>query len=592
MASPKLAAHIEGESMEHTMVPGGGSAASRFTRRGLLPGWKTSFIVLAGAFAVVAQVQAQANPEIANCAELKEEAVAAQAALCTAHVGCSYILHAQQSCARAKGYLERLQAAIGEGTKTFFGTYRKEVTPDAVFTAALGGEDYEQARKLGGLAQFQQQAQDIAARVREVSSGYGHTKSGRNSRNDWIYYGQLSGDSPEGDGTWIFSDGEIQRGHFTAGEFNGVGEVLYAKGHRFIGNYIQGDADREGVFVFKSGQIDVGTDWSNGTFSGERTKVDGTRFKGRIDSKNNWLEGKAYRADGSLAEEGTYESGKLSVGAIYDAAGARTEVNLPAERQAVARAAAEKARLDAEAEQQLKRQQAAQAEQQFRASLQTLNAGQLFARADELNAQGDRVRAREVQRALLNRFPDHPLAVTAARQMGGDTTGNSSGNAQAGNRLPSGVPARACEAMKQMVMSAKVPPNASITSSMETVMYMTKVVLDMIANGCPTEAGTTPAQIEAEKRERERQYAEAEKACNAVQVGGRRCVPQAHSADVAVSKPAAPPPPPAPAAKPVVSFDPATGRCYPPDAEECRRIPNTRGYSPNSSSDGRIRTAR
>lgn len=63
--------------------------------------------------------------------------------------------------------------------------------------------------------------------------------------------------------------------------------------------------------------------------------------------------------------------------------------------------------------------EAARIEQQFRTSLQTMNPGQLFAKADELNAKGDRARAREALRALVSRFPDHPLALTAARQMEG-----------------------------------------------------------------------------------------------------------------------------------------------------------------------------
>jgi hypothetical protein len=46
-----------------------------------------------------------------------------------------------------------------------------------------------------------------------------------------------------------------------------------------------------------------------------------------------------------------------------------------------------------------------------------MNAGQLFAKADELSSQGDKVKAREVLRSLVSRFPDHPLAATAAQQM-------------------------------------------------------------------------------------------------------------------------------------------------------------------------------
>ncbi|MDQ0070062.1 hypothetical protein J2W34_001836 [Variovorax boronicumulans] len=181
---------------------------------------------------------------------------------------------------------------------------------------------------------------------------------------------------------------------------------------------------------------------------------------------------------------------------------------------------------------QRQRDDAARADQQFRTGLQTMNAGQLFARADELSSQGDRARAREVQRALISRFPDHPLAATAARQMAGESGGNANpsagessmpaGGAVSGGRLSG----QACEAMKQSVIATKVPSNASITARSETVMFMTKTALNMIAGGCAS--GVAPAQIDAERQQHQQQYTDAESACNTVQSGGRRCGPRNH----------------------------------------------------------------
>lgn len=99
---------------------------------------------------------------------------------------------------------------------------------------------------------------------------------------------------------------------------------------------------------------------------------------------------------------------------------------------------------------------------------------------------------------------------------------------QAGPPSGSRLSAQECEARKQLVISTKVPPNASITASTETVMFMTKTVLDMIASSCPTEPGVTPAQVAEERQLRQQQYAAAENTCNAVQSGGRRCVAQNH----------------------------------------------------------------
>ncbi|PLC07458.1 hypothetical protein CY658_10930 [Variovorax sp. RO1] len=488
------------------------------------------------------EARAQVNPEIANCVELKDEATVTQADLCSAHIGCRFVLSAQKTCARAKGYLERLQVAIGEGTRTFFGYHRKEVTPDAVFTAVLNGDDRENERKLGGLAQPQRLSQEIGARVREV--GTGDTLSGKGTGDtSWVYYGQVKDGKADGSGTRVFSDGEIQRGQFSANRVHGAADMLYApNGNRYVGEVANDNREGQGLQVLRDGGTKSGNWSKNASFQGTFLRADGTRFEGSMST--NWrTQGREYRADGTLAEEGRYESGKLSVGTQHDVAGVRTEVNLPGAREAATREAAEKSRLAAEAEKQRKREEVARAEQQFQAGLQTMNPGQLFARADELNAQGDRARAREVQRALMSRFPDHPLAATAARQMTGESGGSAAANGgstpggaanrPAGTRLSS----QTCEAMKQSVIATKVPSNASITASQETVMFMTKTVLDMIAANCPTEPGVTPAQIAAERQTRQQQYTAAENACNAVQSGGRRCVAQNHFGPGAAPRP-------------------------------------------------------
>ncbi|MET3465050.1 hypothetical protein [Variovorax atrisoli] len=671
---------------------------------------------------VPAEVRAQVKPEIASCSELQDEAAKPQFEMCAAHTGCRYILNVQKTCARAKSYLDRLQIAIGEGTKTLF-FYRKEVTPDAVFAAVLGADELEKQRQLAGNLQAQRQAKEIEAQVREV--GRGDEYSGRFSNGSvYIYYGQLKDGVPDGIGTRIASDGEIQRGQFD-GNLYGAAEILFPDGSRFVGQKRLNE--RTGLIVNALGRVDEGTYASNtDTFTGSRTYPDGTRFQGRFD-KSTRTEGKFYRADKTLAEEGKYENGQLSVGAKYDEAGARTEVNLPAERAAAARDAAEKIRLAAQAEQQLKREEAARAEQQFQASLQTMNPGQLFARADELKAQGDNAHARDVQRALISRFPSHPLAVQAARQISGDSTpqgpadtlraasnrgstaasskyssvcvrnsekinkvliasgeknyaGYGAGFSMKAKRLamqvltpcasqdpraanllaqlrqqladdekycagpdsrscsewgsaeyeakhrawlavlqrevqtalsnPNGysadldggeasrqaarpgqaLSAQECAAKERVVSTTRVPANASITASTETVMFMTKTALEMIAGGCRTD-GTESDYRKA--------YEGAEKACNAVQSGGRRCAPQLHSGAGGPSKP--PATPAAPSREVTASYDPVSGVCTPAGHPACADAPgpggrpgsrSSGGGSSSGSSGGGIRTAR
>ncbi|WP_157755074.1 hypothetical protein [Variovorax boronicumulans] len=365
----------------------------------------------ASVLAIPVDARAQSLPEL-KCEELKEEAIAPIAALCKAHIGCGYVLNSHRRCADAKGYLERLQNAIGEGTKTLFGS-RKQITPDAIFKAELGGEDRANARSLDTLPFSQRWTQGMDAAVREAGPGdilSGTSADGRS----WVYYGQVKEGQPDGWGTRIYSNGEIVRGQ-TAPSKNVAGlDILYPGGDRFVGSF------KEGV---RSGQ-------------GVRASADGARFEGAYIGGRRY-DGKQFGSDGKLAEEGRYDKDVLSVGTRYDAAGSRTEVNLPAAREAAAQEAADKARLAAQAEQQRKRddeqrkqEAAAQAEQQFRTSLQTMNPGQLFAKADELNAQGDSGRAREAQRALIERFPNHPMAATVARQIAGP----SPSSAPQGNR--------------------------------------------------------------------------------------------------------------------------------------------------------------
>lgn len=188
------------------------------------------------------------------------------------------------------------------------------------------------------------------------------------------------------------------------------------------------------------------------------------------------------------------------------------------------------------------------------------------------------------------------LCFIKARQGGGSptapTVGSVGGSSLAAGPAASGrLSGPQCEAMKQMVMTTRVPLNASVTASTETVMFMTKTVLGMIAGGCPTD-GAAPMQIEAERQERQRQYTAAESACNAVQSGGRRCVPRVHTA-AEVSRPVV-----SSAAQNIqqqgaISYDPVTGRCL---GEGCCSLPGITGdpqcSGPRRSSGGGIRAAR
>ena len=238
--------------------------------------------------------------------------------------------------------------------------------------------------------------------------------------------------------------------------------------------------------------------------------------------------------------------------------------------------------------------------------------------ANDYRARGEPAKAvpllaRELAIHQKTLAPDHPTVLASRRLLeeSGQKAGESGGNPSAGassapaasaiaaSRTAGGrLSSQACEAMKQSVIATRVPPNASVTAAMETVMFMTKTELDMIDGGCPTEPGVTPAQIAAARKERQQQFATAEQNCNAVQSGGRRCLPQAHTAAAAVSKPPVASAGQSEQRQRTISYDPVTGRCI-GDREMCACQPGIGaggeyGECPSSrrSSGGGIRTAR
>ncbi len=84
-------------------------------------------------------------------------------------------------------------------------------------------------------------------------------------------------------------------------------------------------------------------------------------------------------------------------------------------------------------EEQQKKDQATADAAKLRAEIAKMNAGQLFAKADELSSSGDSVKAREVLRSLVSRFPDHALAAQAAAQMAGMNASAANSDAQGNN---------------------------------------------------------------------------------------------------------------------------------------------------------------
>ena len=358
------------------------------------------------------------------------------------------VMGIHNTCVKVKNYLTNLKELIGNGTKTLFG-YKREVTPDAVAQVSLTGPMRVIEQRPGVADTAKKIQEDVNSVVKkELIGGYGD--------NRWVYYGEQENGKAKGKGIRIYSDGEIQRGHFQD-DLNGAGEMISPRtGARYVGEYSSGQRSGSGVLL-KSNNVIIDAIWRNDDpEKGVQINSNNTRFEGTFSSDGGPLNGKRYKSDGTLHEEGLFEKSVLTVGKKYDSTGqVAEEVNLPRDRELaaanaiaveqkrkreaeIARQEAEMARQSAE---QRKKDDALAAEVAYRNSLNTMNAGQLFAGADEFLAR-DKTKAREMLRILVSRFPDHPLAAAAAQQMATMSAASAgSANAAANNNSNTGAPA-------------------------------------------------------------------------------------------------------------------------------------------------------
>lgn len=388
-----------------------------------------------------------------NCPALQEPAQQALVGLCNGHAGCAMMVAQQgDSCIRVQRFLTTLDAAIGPPpapTSGFGGLLGvlgiRRVTPEAVWQAALP----DSMKALESRAEWKDLIDQAA---KGVPAGAGLLNEGTNARGvRFVNYGSgTSSTSPlNGPVTSFFSNGQMRRGVWASGKFD-LTDYVNLNGQRIAVVFGPDGATDQGRERSTNGNEFVGRfnrdtlAWLNGTM----TRPDGRREEGAF-VDDTLRQGKQFRADGTLAAEGTFDRNGLSVGRRFDAAGTTVVENVDVARAQVeaataAREAAERQRREQEAarlaEEQRRAAEAAREQQAFRASLGTLNPGQLFNRADELQAAGNVARATEARRALIERFPNHPLAATAAQQIAGVPPSSGSGTAPsaAASARPSG----------------------------------------------------------------------------------------------------------------------------------------------------------
>ncbi|WP_435141533.1 trypsin-like peptidase domain-containing protein [Pseudopelagicola sp. nBUS_19] len=146
---------------------------------------------------------------------------------------------------------------------------------------------------------------------------FGSYTYGTNSK--WAgdkYFGEWKDNQPDGQGTYIYSDGAKYTGQYRGGKRHGQGTYKYADGAKYVGKYIEGKRNGRGVYDYADGAKYVG-DWKNNQQSGHGTYIFGPDSKWAGDKyigefENDVFNGKGtyVHADGT-AEEGIWKNGEF-----------------------------------------------------------------------------------------------------------------------------------------------------------------------------------------------------------------------------------------------------------------------------------------
>lgn len=477
----------------------------------------------------VGTVRAQTGANPANCEELKDPDTKFQMEMCSAHVGCRMVMGIHTACVKAKKFLDNLKSVMSRDDnpvkdpvspgnslfgrlKSLVGSDNKEVNSNHVFEASMSDE----------MRAADARDKDWQTKVKPIKDGLSQSKKEILVTNSDAYIGEVKNGKPDGWGVRFWPSGYITRGSFRDGTEWGKVDVLGDDQTTRVVTSVDSRRNGDGLMLLS----------------------DGRTYKGSIAQLNIAAgQGAFYRNDGSLISKGSYNSGVLQVGEEFDPAGKLVQkVDIPGDaRRAVAeraqqlqaqqqkeeqekRAAQDRTRAEQAALEQRRRDEAAAADAAYRQSLASMNPGQLFARADELASSGDRVRAREVLRTLVSRFPDHALAATAAQQLSAIANPGNSANAASSSQTGSQpVSARSCEdalAKKEVEYTAlnRRPLPQGATPGLKRVMWMTADTIKVIDAFC---AGDPKAA--QQRAEMKKVYDQAKTACEQMSVG--QCEP-------------------------------------------------------------------
>lgn len=385
--------------------------------------------------AVAGSAHAQVDTWVAtNCTMLQTPARKASIEMCEGHAGCAIMLSTHKTCLSADKFLVKLDAATPPATPMLFGLFsRRVVTPEAVWEAHLS----DAARAVESKPEWRARIDPI---VRAIKPGMTEFAKRESTGFRQAYYGPTVDEKWHGYGTVFSSTGAMFRGEFRNGGGEGEFDFVAASGLRHVGTYQNAKFTGTGLVSMAQGSQFSPIEYRGDVVDGKQTGkgvllfANGARWEGTFNDGAH-MEGSRFYPDGTVFAKGSWDArGQAVLVETFDKAGQLiSRLDVAKDRADAAKAQADAAQAQREAAEREKREQAAarileeeqrreaqaRADKDFRDGLAKLNAGELFTRSQDLRNAGNMDRAREMQRYLIERFPNHAMAAVAAQQLAG-----------------------------------------------------------------------------------------------------------------------------------------------------------------------------
>jgi hypothetical protein len=144
-----------------------------------------------------------------------------------------------------------------------------------------------------------------------------------NTRDKWqaskfiTYSACTSGDCKNGQGVYIWANGDKYIGEFKGSKFNGHGTLLRANGNKYVGEFKEDHKNGQGTFIYASGSKYIG-EFQNGHFNGQGAFIfaNGSKYIGEFKDDEFSGQGTYSRANGDKYV-GEFKGGKFNGQGIY-----------------------------------------------------------------------------------------------------------------------------------------------------------------------------------------------------------------------------------------------------------------------------------